>query len=113
MIYLLQIAQGKLRDHNSAMEVAAEQALKGENAKGFPHRIARDAEGSGQRKFLQWSAGPKLAIEDTLAEDRSDLVRDTDAVDLGTLHAVLAGRASRAALCDGMVTLSSGEMLSI
>ena len=57
--------------------------------------------------------GPKLAIEDTLAEDRSDLVRDTDAVDLGTLHAILPGRASRAALCDGMVTLSSGEMLSI
>src|SRR4030095_14373365 len=72
MIYLLQIAQGKLRDHHAAMEVAAEQALPGENAKSLPHRIARDAEGSGQRKFLQWSTGPKFAIEDTLAEDGSD-----------------------------------------
>jgi hypothetical protein len=46
MIYLLQIAQGKLRDHNSTMEVAVEQALQGET-KGLPASIARDPEGSG------------------------------------------------------------------
>jgi len=86
LVDLVDIFEGELGDRETAMQVAAEQALETEDANGFAHGVARDAEGGGELEFLQGGAGAELAGENLLANDGGYLISHADAVDLGTLH---------------------------
>ena len=83
-----------------------EQALQGENAKGLPHRYA-ETRGKRLEKVpaVECRAGSspsRIRWRRTEATWSAILTRW-----IWERSMILPGRASRAALCDGMVTVSS------
>ena len=86
VINLLDIFQRELGYGDAAMNAALEQPFERQNARGFSHRVARDAERSCQRDFLQWHSRAQLTFQDPLAQDGRDLIRNTDPVNLRALH---------------------------
>src|SRR6266699_494445 len=86
VINLLDIFQRELGYGDAAMNAALEQPFERKNAGGFPHGVARDAERSCQRDFLEWHSRAQLAFQNPLAQDGRDLIRNTDPVNLRALH---------------------------
>src|SRR5438128_1295930 len=43
LVYLMDIAQGELRDSDASVKIAPEQALDGEDSDSLAHGVARDA----------------------------------------------------------------------
>src|SRR2546428_9761701 len=68
------------------MNTADEEPFERPNARGFSDRVARYAERSCQRDFLEWHSRAQLAFQNPLTQDGRDLIRDTDPVNLRALH---------------------------
>src|SRR5437879_2578728 len=68
------------------MNTAREEPFERQNARGFSHRVARDAERSCQRDFLEWHSRAQLAFQNPLTQDGRDLIRDTEPVESRTVQ---------------------------
>jgi len=75
-----------LANGDSAVMIAAEQSFLRKDAHRLSHCVARNAEGGGERNFLERGTGTKFSIENALTEQRCHLVGNTDPIDLCLLH---------------------------
>src|SRR5438128_589291 len=96
------------------MNTAREEPFERQNARGFSHRVARDAERSCQRDFLEWHSRAQFAFQNPLTQDGRDLIRDTDPVNLRALHENVdwERNAKSLHLAPSLFTLSSVEQFN-
>lgn len=115
LVDILHIMQRELGDGRTAMEAASQQPLKRQDADGLSHRVAGNSQRRSQRQFLQLSAGAEFTLENTLTKEGSNLVSDTDAIDMRLIHSnPLQEHSSHevAKYCAVLFTLSSVEMFT-
>src|SRR5438876_1205630 len=71
---------------NTMREATRILSLEGLLTRSIHRGVARDAERSCQRDFLEWHSRAQLAFQNPLTQDGRDLIRDTDPVNLRALH---------------------------